>query len=137
MKKIDSVVLRETVYVASWVLILSALMESVFLIIGYWDLTVLFGNLLGGGAAIFNFFLLGLTVQSAVKKDEKEAKDFMKLSMTLRNFFLVAVMVVGFLVPCFHVIAVLVPLLFPSVAVKLRPMFLKKSAGGGESENAE
>ena len=137
MKKIDAVVRRETLYVASWTLILSVLMEAVFLVIGKWNITVLLGNLLGIFAAVLNFFLMGLTVQSAVSKEEKEAKNLMKLSMTLRNFLLVAFMVVGFLVPCFDVIAVLIPLLFPSVAVKLRPMFLKSAGSGGENANEQ
>ncbi len=137
MKKIDTVVRRETFYVAAWTLILSVLMEAVFLVIGKWNITVLFGNLLGAFAAVLNFFLMGLTVQSAVSKEEKEAKNLMKLSMTLRNFLLVAFMVVGFLVPCFDVIAVLIPLLFPSVAVKLRPMFMKTSDGGGDNTSEQ
>lgn len=71
MKKIDEAVLKETKFIAVSVLILSALMEAVFLIIGKWDITVLFGNLLGGGFAILNFFLMGLTVQNAVTKKKK------------------------------------------------------------------
>ena len=137
MKKIDAVVRRETLYVAAWTLILSVLMEAVFLVIDKWNITVLLGNLLGLFAAVLNFFLMGLTVQSAVSKEEKQAKDLMKLSMTLRNFLLVAFMVVGFLVPCFDVIAVLIPLLFPSVAVKLRPLFFKTKEVGGESADEQ
>ena len=133
MKKIDAVVRRETLYVAAWTLILSVLMEAVFLVIGKWNVTVLFGNMLGIFAAVLNFFLMGLTVQGAVSKEEKEARDLMKLSMTLRNLLLVVVMVVGFVAPCFDVIAVLIPLLFPSVAVKMRPMFMKSADGGGEN----
>ncbi len=137
MKKIDTVVRRETLYVAAWTLILSVLMEAVFLVIGKWNITVLLGNLLGIFAAVLNFFLMGLTVQSAVSKEEKEAKNLVKLSMTLRNFLLVAVMALGFLIPCFDVIAVLIPLLFPSVAVKLRPMFMKAEQGGGENADEQ
>jgi len=75
MKKIDATVLKETGFIAAFTLILSLLMQSVFLIIGKWDYTVLLGNLLGYLAAVGNFFLLGLTVQSAVEKEEKEAKS--------------------------------------------------------------
>ena len=41
-----------TSYIALATLIMSALMEAVFLIIGRWDLHVLFGNLLGAGVGI-------------------------------------------------------------------------------------
>ena len=75
--KIDKTVRRETLFVAVYTVILSALMEAVFLLIGKWDYTVLLGNLLGAGGAVLNFFLMGLTVQSAVMKDEKDAKTQM------------------------------------------------------------
>ena len=63
-----------TSYIALATLIMSALMEAVFLIIGRWDLPVLFGNLLGAGVGILNFFLMGLGLQKALDKDEKDAK---------------------------------------------------------------
>ena len=66
MKKIDSAVLRETRYIALFVLALSVIMQAVFLLIGRWDKTVLFGNLFIGFAVVLNFFLMGLFVQKAV-----------------------------------------------------------------------
>ncbi len=135
MKKIDAVVARETLYVTAWVLVFSVIMEAVFLLLGKWDFTVLFGNLLGAVGAVINFLLLGITVQNAVSKDEKDAKNLVKLSYTLRNFMYVAICVVGFVFECFNIIAVLVPLLFPSVAVKLRMIWYKDPDMGGENAN--
>ncbi|MCR5049026.1 MAG: hypothetical protein K6A37_08720, partial [Saccharofermentans sp.] len=60
MKNIDPAIKNMTSYIALATLIMSALMEAVFLIIGRWDLPVLFGNLLGAGVGILNFFLMGL-----------------------------------------------------------------------------
>ena len=54
--KIDPTVKKETIYVCVVTLILSMLMESVFLILRQWHLTVLFGNLVGAGTGILNFF---------------------------------------------------------------------------------
>ena len=68
-KKVDGTVRKETIYIAAAVLILSMLMQAVFLIIKQWDYTVLLGNLLGGGVAVLNFFLMGLTVQKATSAD--------------------------------------------------------------------
>ena len=76
MKKIDPTVLKETGYIATMVMIFSLLLQSVFLIIGKWDYTVLLGNALGFVAAVGNFLLLGITVQNAVLKEEKDAKYF-------------------------------------------------------------
>ena len=125
--KIDATVIRETQYIAAGVLILSALMESVFLIIGRWDITVLFGNLLGGFCAVLNFFLMGITVQKALTKEEKEARDVIKLSQTLRMLMQLAFAAVGCLIPSvFNVFAVILPLLFPRIAIMLRPAFDKR-----------
>lgn len=134
MKKIDATVLRETAYVAAWTLVLSGVMQAIFLIGSWWDITVVSGNLLGGGVAVLHFFFLGLTVQNALGKDEKDIKNAMKLSLTLRNFMIIAAAAVAFLLPsAFDVIAMLVSLLFPSVAVKLRPLFMKKDEKAGDA----
>ena len=75
MKKIDPTVLKETKYIALWVLIFSALMQAVFLVLRAWDYTVLLGNLLGGGVAVLNFLLMGITVQNALQKEEKTLRE--------------------------------------------------------------
>ena len=125
MKKIDPTVLKETGYIATMVLIFSLALQSVFLIIGKWDYTVLTGNLLGFVAAVGNFFLMGLSVQSSLGKEEKDAKSLMKVSQSLRLLLIFVIARIGYLVPVFNTIAVLIPLLFPRIAVALRPVFMK------------
>ena len=126
MKRIDPTVIRETGFVLSVEAILSALMQSVFLILRQWSLPVLWGNLLGASAAVLHFFLLGLTVQAALGKEEKEARSLMRLSQSLRLLMLLAVALVGYLVPVFHLLAVVIPFLFPRIAVALRAFLIKK-----------
>ena len=126
MKKIDATVLKETVYIAAWVLIFSALMQSVFLVIGKWDYTVLLGNLLSGCAVVLNFFLMAQTVCKAVEREAGDAKNLMKLSQTYRFLFLVAVVVLGATLSCFNLWATAIPLLFPRIAIAFRPLFDKK-----------
>ena len=123
MKKIDRTILVETAYIAAAVLIFSMLMQSVFLIIGKWDITVLWGNLLGSGAAVLNFFLMGLGVQKALGKEQKEAANVMKFSQSARLFMMFIVALVGYLVPVFNLIAVVIPFIFPRIAVMIRPLF--------------
>ena len=143
--KIDNTVKRETRYVALCALGLSVIMELVFIIIGKWSYKVLLGNILGAGVAVLNFFLMGLTVQEAVTLSEKEARDKMKLSMTLRSFLLMATAVVGLLVPCFDPVATIVPLFFVRIAIAVRPVFIKEkdeavivtADAGSQSENSE
>ena len=130
MKKIDSTVLKETKYVALVTIILSVLMQAVFLIIGKWNYTVLLGNLLGGIASVGNFLLMGLTVQTALGLDEKDARARMKLSQTLRNLLLFAVAIIGHLAPIFNLLAVVITYIFPRVAVAFRAISIKKQERG-------
>ena len=122
MPKLDATVKRETLYVAFMTLILSVLMQAIFLIVGEWDYTVLLGNLFGGGVAVLNFLLMGLTVQTSLELEEKEARGRVKLSMTLRMLMLVICAALGVLLPCFSVLATLIPLFFVRIAVALRPL---------------
>lgn len=126
MKKIDPTVLKETLYISAWVLILSVLTQAIFLIIGQWDYKVILGNLLSGSVAILNFFLMGLTVQSAVTKEEKEARSAIKLSQLYRFLFVVIVVIIGIVAPCFSNWTVIIPIFFPRVALLFRPLFDKK-----------
>ena len=133
MAKIDPIVKKETGYIALFVIILSMAMEAVFLVIGKWDLKVLFGNLLGGGTAILNFFLMGLTLQAAVGKDQKDAAARIKFSQTYRMLMLFAVAGAGVLAPIFNMVATIVPLFFPRIAIALRPL-IDKNKGVDEQE---
>ena len=126
MIKLEPAVRQETRYIALWVGVFSLLLQGVFLVMGRWDYTVLLGNLLSGAAAIGNFLLMGLTVQKAVQKEGKEARSLIKASQSLRLVGLVAVAAIGLALPIFQIWAVLIPLLFPRLAIALRPLFLKK-----------
>lgn len=129
MKKIDPVVRKETRYIAVWTLILSALMQAVFLLIGQWDLTVLWGNLLTAAVSVGNFFFMAVYVVKAMEKEEKEAKQTLRLSKSMRFLVLLVAVVVGVLL--FNIWATLIPLLFPRIAIALRPLMQKKSENKG------
>ena len=120
--KIDKVVLKETKYLATFAALFSVLMQAVFLIIGKWDYTVLLGNLWGAAVAVGNFFVMGLYVQKAVSQEEKEAKQTIKASQSMRFAAMVLLTGIGVVTPFFNWIAVVVPLVFPSVAIYLRPI---------------
>ena len=132
MKKVDSTVVKETTYVALVTLVLSVLMQSIFLVLGKWNLSVLFSNVLGAFFAVLNFFLMGLTIQFSLGKEVKDAKNRMKLSQTLRTLMMFLVAVVAYVVSYFNIIAVVIPFLFPRIAVTLRGLTIKK---GNEVEN--
>jgi len=126
LKQIDPAIKKETVYIALVVLILSALMESVYLIIGRWDLSVLFGNLLGASAGILNFFFMGLGLQNALGKDSKQAKTTVSFSHTMRYLMMAAVIVIAFLVEPIGLIPAIISLVFPTVGIFMRTFMIKK-----------
>ena len=126
MKNIDPVIKKETVYIGIFSLIFSLLLQAIFLIIGKWNYTILLGNILGYIAAVGNFLIMGLSVQKAVQMDEKDAKAKMKVSQSFRMLCLFVIAVIGYAVPVFNTISVVIPFLFPRVAIALRPLFNKK-----------
>lgn len=133
MQKIDPVVIKETKYIAIWTVILSLLMQAAFLVVGHffpnyaWNWTVLTGNLLGGVAVVANFFGMAVGVQKAMEKDPDDAKKSMKASASSRMLALFIVAVIGVVLNCFHTLAVLIPLLFPRIAIAFRPWWDRKT----------
>ena len=125
MKKADAVVLKETKYIAGITLILSVCMQIVFLALGKWTVSHLLGNSWGAFFSVLNFFLMGITVQNAVTKEEKDAKNLIKISQSARLFGLLVIALIGHLIPVFNSWAVLLSLLFPRIAFMLRPFIIK------------
>ena len=147
--KIQPAVREQTGKVAAGVLILTALMVAVFLILGKFDWTVLTGAALGAAAGIANFFLMALTVQKAademkplppepeqadgdrsdpaksedseppLSEGAKRGRDRVRLSYTLRMLGIGAVAVLGAVLPWFNIYAVLIPLLFPGLVIRV------------------
>lgn len=114
--KISKSIWKETGHIAVGVLAGDLIMVLVFFFLKKLDSTVLLGTLLGSVAAVGNFFWMGLSVQKALKQPEK-AKAMVQRSYTVRMLCLVAVLILGFRAPCFHTIAVVVPLLLPRITI--------------------
>ena len=117
MPKSDPIVRKETLRIAVGEILLSAVMQLVFLLLGFWDMTVLYGNLLGAFAAVLNFYLMCLTVLKAVSLEPDEARRRVRTSQMLRMFMLVGFALVGAIVNCFNIVSSLVPLLFPRIVI--------------------
>ena len=134
MKKIQPIVYKESANTALWTLILSAVMQAVFLVIGKWNYTVLLGNALGAATAILNFFLMALGVQMAMEKEPDDAKKLMKMSQSLRFLGMFVVVAIGAVFKYFNVRAVVIPLLFPRISIFFRLFAAKKEQKEGENE---
>ncbi|MBR2635260.1 MAG: ATP synthase subunit I [Clostridia bacterium] len=117
MEKIDAVVKKETYRIGIFSVVFSLVMQGIFLLLGKWSFSVLWGNLLGLFAAVGNFFLMAYTVQLAVEKTPDEAKKTVRLSQQLRMIGLFFIALIAHLLPCFHLISVIIPFLFPRLAI--------------------
>lgn len=150
--KIQPTVRQETLRIAKGTSIFTIVMLLVFALLNKFDLTVLWGALLGSFTAVFNFFLLGLSVQKAAdmmkgvefppEPEETEdgeetsappappevaqAKQRMQVSYTFRMIMLAAVGILGLTLPCFHAVATVVPFLFPRLIIYIWNMNNKK-----------
>ncbi|MBQ6884781.1 MAG: hypothetical protein IJN56_03485 [Clostridia bacterium] len=125
--KIDKTVIKETKYIASFVIIFSVLMQAVFLIISKWDYTVLLGNLWGIIIAVGNFFVMGLFVQKAVTQDAKDARQTVRASQSLRMVAIFVLAAVGLIIfkQTPTRVAIVLPLVFPRIAIMLRPIIYR------------
>ena len=143
--KVDATVKRETAYIAVGTFLLGMITQAVFLVIGKWGYTVLLGNILSWALGVLNFFLMGLTVQKALGKDEAEARKLMKASQIYRQMLVMLGAVIGLILPrVFSIWTVIIPLVFPRIVISLRPLLDKRmqgieptiseEVGGGESD---
>ncbi len=91
------------------------------------DYTVFLGGIGGGLIAVLNFFLMGLTVQKvAASTDEDAARMKMKASYSQRMLLQMLWVVAAIALPCFQFVAGILPLLFPSLGIKLHSIIFKK-----------
>jgi len=99
------------------------LMIAVFFVlsllgIGKMDYRIFLSGIVGTVVAVLNFTVLCLTIQKAAQiEDQKQMKARFQLSYNARLILQAAWVVVAFLLPCFHVIAAAVPLLFPTLTI--------------------
>lgn len=82
---------------------------------GFWAIPA--GALLGAAAAIGNFYYLCCSVQRAAAADEMTARLIMRSSYSRRMLITVAAMAAGFIAPCFHWLATLIPFLLPRLTI--------------------
>ena len=132
--KVCETVRKETVRVAIGVLIGDAIMLAIFFALHKLNYAVLLGALLGTVAAVGNFFMMGLAVQRALN-DPDNAKRMVQRSYTLRMIAMAAVLIVGFVLPWFHRIALVIPFLLPAVsihAMRLLGLYKPDEEGGAE-----
>lgn len=153
--RVQESVRKMTLIILAGELVLTGIMLVVFACLGRFDGSVLLGALLGACFAVLNFFLMGLSVQKAAEQmqgaqlppeeddsddihsDEiqadkplspqaQEAKKKMQLSYGGRMLMMVGVAVLGLVLPCFHPLAVVIPMLFPRLVIMMQGFVMKQ-----------
>ena len=126
----DPAVRKETGYIAVWVVLLSLVMEAVFLLLGKWELSVLFGNLGGAAVAIGNFFLMALIATRVMNRavehgKPEEAVTKVKATAMVRLLGCAALLAILIKVFGTNIYATLIPMLFPRIGIVFWPKFNK------------
>ncbi len=98
-------------------------------------LTVILGGLCGAAVAVLNFFLMALTVQRvSVEEDEKRVASIWKLGFMRRMLFLALWIIAAIVAPCFNWVAGIIPLLIPSLGIKVMGIIRSKKNKSQEVE---
>lgn len=119
-EKPQETVLKETRRIAIGEAAMLAVMLIVYAALGRFALSVVLGGLVGAAYAVFNFFMLGMTVQKAMKlREENEALATMQLrsSYSMRMIGMLVVAIVAFALPFVDGLACIIPMVFPRLTI--------------------
>ena len=125
-------VFKETAVVAIGEVIGTAIMIGVFALLGYFELSVLWGGLIGMILSVGNFFFLAVIASLAGKKAQQQdvaaGQKMIKASYPVRLLVL-AVLLIAFAKSGFcNLIALVMPLLFVRPIITLAEFFRKRGA---------
>lgn len=126
MGGLDPVVISETKRVSLCNLCLTALENIVFVVMGKWNVSVLLGSLFGWLIATACFVSLGISVQKAVVKEQKEAQLYMQKTYMFRNLFMAVGIVAAIKLPGVNWVAAIFPLFFTRISITLLNTIRKK-----------
>ena len=122
--------LRQTLAVALGVALCAAVMVGVFALLGYFDMSVVWGALVGSLIAIANFFVMGMTTTLATEKaanqDVKGGQALIQMSYMGRMALLLVALIVCGKSGWFNVVALALPLNFVRPVLTVAEFFQKK-----------
>ncbi len=145
MRSVSPAVKQETMRIASGTAIGVVLMWVVFFFLHQvnpekipFDYTVFLAGIGGFIFAAGNFFLMGLAVQKvAAETDEGRARQRMQVSQRQRTLLMLAWGVVALAAPCFNGAAGIIPLLFPSMVIKIYYLTIGKAKLTQEKKDSQ
>ena len=117
---------NEVVKMAIGVFSLSVLMVIVFALLGYFDLKVIWGALLGALGCTLNYAFLAYSVQNVVEKEKEMVKGYMSMSYTFRMLFIAAIIIIAIKVEWINYIAAVIPFFFTRIVIMILNIRVKK-----------
>ena len=146
-EKVQPAVKKETMHVSIYTAIGVVIMyggfwlakalapDTIEIPVGY---TVILAGIAGGLVAVLNFFLMGLAVQKvASTENEDDARNIMKKSYSRRMLLQILWIIAALAAPCFQVVAGILPLLFPTLGIKIMNLFSFKKSNRQEVEQKQ
>lgn len=128
--KSSKFVYRETSVVALGQAICTAIMFGVFALLGKFDPSVLWGGLVGMAVSVGNFFFMALIASLASDKAQQQdvtgGQKMIQLSYMGRMIVLFLILALCAKSGRFHVVALVVPLVFTRPVLTIREFFTKK-----------
>lgn len=123
---------KETAVVAIGVAVCVGVMIGVFALLGYYDVSVLLGGIAGGVLAVLNFFFMAIIVNLAADRaesgDATGGQKLVKVSYPIRFIVLALLLVACAKSGYFHVLALVLPLIFVRPTLTIAEFFKKKGA---------
>ena len=111
-------IVKENKRIGVGTVIMLIVMLAVYAVLGKFTVGVLLGGLLGSAYAIFNFFMLGMTLQKAASMtDQQMAHMKVRSSYSTRMIGMLILAVVAFALPVVEGIPCLIALLFPRATI--------------------
>ena len=111
-------IVKETKRIAIGTGIMLIVMLVVYAVLDRFTIGVLLGGLLGSAYAIFNFFMLGMTLQKAASMtDQQMAHMKVRSSYRTRMVGMLVLAVLAFALPFVEGIPYLIALLFPRATI--------------------
>ena len=125
-------VLKQTAIVALGQAVCVAAMVGIFALLGYFDYTVVLGGLMGAVVAVLNFLFMAIGISLAADKAQEQNVKGGK-SLATGSYMLRIVLMFVVLFACaksghFHVIALVLPLIFVRPILTIAEFFQKKGS---------
>lgn len=124
------IVFKETTIVAVGELICTGVMIGVFALVGHFDITVVLGGAAGALLSVLNFFFMAVVASLAADKAEQQdvegGQKLIKTSYPIRILVLAVILIACAKSGLFHVLALVLPLIFVRPVLTIAEFFRKK-----------